>query len=91
MLGLRLRPPAVVTRAATPRLHCNEGSRPHPTGPDECKGDNSIVRVGGGRWTDASIEDTLTRLCAGLVGFPSWPESDEAEKLQVQPHKLGTV
>jgi hypothetical protein len=40
----RVRPRGIVTGAATGRALYHKGSRPQSTGPDECKGDNSIAR-----------------------------------------------
>ncbi len=55
------RPAAVVTSAATARALSHKGNRLPPAGPDECKGDISIVRC---RWTSQTATFVRAR-CSG--------------------------
>ena len=48
-----------MTSAATGRALCDDGSRPQPTGPDECKGDKGAVEAVRSRDTPAVSPKTV--------------------------------
>jgi hypothetical protein len=67
MLGLRLRPVGIAGAAGVARVLRHEGSRPPPTGPDECKGDRGSFRSDLSRSRQA-IGFAQIRACASWAG-----------------------